>query len=179
MLERIGVPDVGALFADLPAAMRDPAIDLPPALPEPDLIALMEEHAGANASPSRPDFLGAGAYRRSIPSITGYLIGRSEFATSYTAYQPEISQGTLQAAFEYQSVVCELTGMDVSNAGLYDVASSTAEACLLAARVTKRRTVALLEPIHPGTAEVVRPCRRGIVRGGRRSVRAGPATPAG
>ncbi|MCY4620752.1 MAG: aminomethyl-transferring glycine dehydrogenase subunit GcvPA [bacterium] len=156
MLERIGAPDVGALFADLPAAMRDPAIDLPPALPEADLIALMEERAGANAAPTRPDFLGAGAYRRSIPAITPYLIARSEFATSYTPYQPEISQGTLQAAFEYQSVVCELTGMDVSNAGLYDVASATAEACLLAARVTKRRAVALLEPIHPGTAEVVR-----------------------
>ena len=156
MLERIGAPDVGALFADLPAAMRDPAIHLPPALPEADLIALMEERAAANAPPSRPDFLGAGAYRRSIPAITGYLTSRSEFATSYTPYQPEISQGTLQAAFEYQSVVCELTGMDVSNAGLYDVASATAEACLLAARVTKRRTVALLEPIHPGTAEVVR-----------------------
>ena len=156
MLERIGAPDVGALFADLPATMRDPAIDLPPALSEPELIALMEEHAGANAAPARPDFLGAGAYRRSIPVIAGYLTSRSEFATSYTPYQPEISQGTLQAAFEYQSVVCELTGMDVSNAGLYDVASATAEACLLAARVTRRRAVALLEPIHPGTAEVVR-----------------------
>ena len=156
MLERIGAPDVNALFADLPTTMRDPAIHLPPALPEPELIALMEQLAGANADPWRPDFLGAGAYRRSIPVVTAFLIGRSEFATSYTPYQPEISQGTLQAAFEYQSVVCELTGMDVSNAGLYDVASATAEACLMAARVTKRRSVALLEPIHPGTAEVVR-----------------------
>lgn len=161
MLERVGAPDIGALFADLPASMRDPAIHLPPALPEPELIALMEELAAANAAPTRPDFLGAGAYRRSIPAITGYLTSRSEFATSYTPYQPEISQGTLQAAFEYQSVVCELTGMDVSNAGLYDVASATAEACLLAARVTKRRTVALLEPIHPGTAEVVHTYARG------------------
>ena len=156
MLERVGVADIDSLFADLPAPMRDPAIDLPPALTEPELIGLLEERAAANAAPSGPNFLGAGAYRRSIPSITGHLAGRSEFVTAYTPYQPEISQGTLQTAFEYQSVVCELTGMDVSNTGLYDVASATAEACLLAARVTKRKAVALLEPIHPGTADVVR-----------------------
>lgn len=156
MLERVGVADVGALFADLPADMRDPEIELPPALTEPDLVALLEERAAANASPTRPDFLGAGAYRRFIPSITDRLVGRSEFVTSYTPYQPEISQGTLQTAFEFQSVVCELTGMDVSNTGLYDVAAATAEACLLAARVTRRKAVALLEPIHPGTVGVVR-----------------------
>ena len=161
MLERIGVEDLDALFADLPAAMRDPAIDLPPALTEPELIALLEERAAANAAASRPNFLGAGAYRHSIPSITGHLTSRSEFVTAYTPYQPEISQGTLQTAFEYQSVVCELTGMDVSNTGLYDVASATAEACLLAARSTRRSAVALLEPIHPGTAEVVRTYARG------------------
>ena len=156
MLERIGVADLEALFADLPADMRNPAIDIPPALTEPDLVALLEERAASNASPTRPDFLGAGAYRRFIPSITDRLVGRSEFVTSYTPYQPEISQGTLQTAFEYQSVVCELTGMDVSNTGLYDVATATAEACLLATRVTRRKAVALLEPIHPGTAGVVR-----------------------
>ena len=156
MLERIGVADVETLFADLPAAMRDPAIDLPPRLAEPDLVALLEERAATNVPPSQPNFLGAGAYRRFIPAITGQLTCRSEFATAYTPYQPEISQGTLQSAFEYQSVVCELTGMDVSNAGLYDVASATAEACLLAARVTRRRAMALLEPIHPGTVDVIR-----------------------
>ena len=161
MLERVGAADIGALFFDLPAALRDPAIDLPPSLTEPELIALLEERAAANASPSRPNFLGAGAYRRSIPAVTGHVTGRSEFVTAYTPYQPEISQGTLQSAFEYQSVVCELTGMDVSNTGLYDVASATAEACLLAARATRRGAVALLEPMHPGTAEVVRTYARG------------------
>ncbi len=161
MLERVGVADIGALFADLPAALLDPAIDLPPALTEPELIAHLSERAAANAIPSRPNFLGAGAYRHSIPTIASHLSGRSEFATAYTPYQPEISQGTLQSAFEYQSVVCELTGMDVSNTGLYDGASATAEACLLAARVTKRPAVALLEPIHPGTADVVRTYARG------------------
>ena len=161
MLERVGVADIEALFADLPAAMLDPPIDLPPALTEPELIALLTERAAANVDPTRPNFLGAGAYRHAIPAVTAHLSGRSEFVTAYTPYQPEISQGTLQSAFEYQSVVCELTGMDVSNTGLYDGASATAEACLLAARVTKRKAVALLEPIHPGTADVVRTYARG------------------
>ena len=172
MLERVGVADVGALFADLPAGMVDPAIDLPGALTEPELIALLGERAAENADPARPDFLGAGAYRHAIPAVTSHLTSRSEFVTAYTPYQPEISQGTLQTAFEYQSVVCELTGLDVSNTGLYDGASATAEACLLAARVTKRKAVALLEPIHPGTADVVGAYARGaglrvdIVRSG-------------
>ena len=161
MLARVGVDSVDALFDDLPAEYRDPAFELPPQLTEPELIALLEERAAVNADPGRPNFLGAGAYRRSIPSIAGYLTSRSEFVTAYTPYQPEISQGTLQSAFEYQSVVCELTGMDVSNTGLYDVASSTAEACLLAARATRRSAVALLEPVHPGTVDVVRAYARG------------------
>ena len=156
MLERVGVDELAALFADLPAAFRDPAIDLPPALTEPELIALLSARAAENAASSRPSFLGAGAYRRSVPSVVSQLTSRSEFVTAYTPYQPEISQGTLQAGFEFQSVVCELTGMDISNTGLYDAASATAEACLLAARATKRDAVALLEPIHPGTADVVR-----------------------
>ena len=161
MLERIGVADIDALFADLPEAALDPAIRLPPALTEPELIELLTERAAANAAPARPDFLGAGAYRHAIPAIAAHLTSRSEFVTAYTPYQPEISQGTLQSAFEYQSVVCELTGLDTSNTGLYDGASATAEACLLAARVTKRSAVALLEPIHPGTAEVVGTYARG------------------
>ncbi len=161
MLERVGVADIAALFGDLPADRRDPAIDLPGALTEPELVALLTERAAENAEPSRPDFLGAGAYRHAIPAVTAHLTGRSEFVTAYTPYQPEISQGTLQTAFEYQSVVCELTGMDVSNTGLYDGASATAEACLLAARVTRRKAVALLEPIHPGTVDVVRTYARG------------------
>ena len=161
MLERIGVDDLDTLFADLPASFRDPPIDLPPALTEPELIALLADRAGQNASPSRPNFLGAGAYRRSVPSIVPHLVGRSEFSTAYTPYQPEISQGTLQSGFEFQSVVCELTGMDVANVGLYDVASATAEACLMAARTTKRQAICLLEPIHPGTAGVVETYARG------------------
>ncbi|MSQ42132.1 MAG: aminomethyl-transferring glycine dehydrogenase subunit GcvPA [Dehalococcoidia bacterium] len=156
MLARLGIDSIETLFDDLPAALRDPAIALPPALAEAELMRLLARRGAQNAAGERPSFLGAGAYRRSIPAITAHLVSRSEFATSYTPYQPEISQGTLQAAFEYQSVVCELTGMEVSNTGMYDVASATAEACLLAARVTGRRALALLEPLHPGTADVVR-----------------------
>ncbi|MCY3557734.1 MAG: aminomethyl-transferring glycine dehydrogenase subunit GcvPA [Chloroflexi bacterium] len=161
MLKRIGVASLDALFDDLPASLRDPGMSLPSALTEPELIALLSERAGDNAAPSRPSFLGAGAYRRSVPSIVAHLTSRSEFVTAYTPYQPEISQGTLQSGFEFQSVVCELTGMDVANVGLYDVASATAEACLMAARATKRSVVALLEPLHPGTVDVVRTYARG------------------
>jgi glycine dehydrogenase subunit 1 len=156
ILKRLGLRSSDELFAPLPAAFRDPPTALPPALAEPELLRLMRMRASENADPMRPSFLGAGAYRRSVPSIVPYLVSRSEFMTAYTPYQPEISQGTLQSAFEYQSTVCELTGMDVSNTGLYDVASATAEACLLAARSTGRTVVALLEPMHPGTVDVIR-----------------------
>ncbi len=156
MLARLGLASVEALFDALPPAHRDPVIALPPALAEAPLIRLLSTRAGENTSGGRPSFLGAGAYRRAVPAVTGALTARSEFVTSYTPYQPEVSQGTLQAAFEYQSTVCELTGMDVSNTGMYDGASATAEACLLASRVTGRRAVALLEPVHPGVVDVVR-----------------------
>lgn len=157
MLARLGLTSTEVLFDELPDAHRDPAIALPPALSELELVEHLRELAGRNwAGGGRPSFLGAGAYRRFVPAITGSLTARSEFMTAYTPYQPEISQGTLQSGFEYQSVVCELTGLNVSNTGLYDVASATAEACLLAARVTKRTVVALLEPLHPGTADVIR-----------------------
>ena len=156
MLARLELADTAALFAELPERFRDPPIALPAPLAEAELVQLLQMRAAENTGPEQPHFLGAGAYRRLVPAVTAHLSSRSEFATAYTPYQPEISQGTLQAAFEYQSVVCELTGMDVSNTGLYDVASATAEACLLAARATGRNAVALLEPIHPHTADVVR-----------------------
>jgi glycine dehydrogenase subunit 1 len=155
MLERLGLPSVERLFDQLPTAHRDPPIDLPPGLSELELTDLVLRHA-ANAAAAMPCFLGAGSYPRFVPAITQELTRRGEFLTAYTPYQPEISQGTLQALFEYQSVVCELTGMDVSNTGLYDVASATAEACSMAARVTGRSALALLEPIHPSTLDVVR-----------------------
>lgn len=157
MLEVIGVADAAELFRDLPALAP---IDLPSPLAEADLLRWLEDRAAA-CTPRRPSFVGAGAYRRLVPAVTAALASRPEFVTAYTPYQPEISQGTLQAAFEFQSVVCALTGLDVANTGLYDVASATAEAALLAARVTHRTAVAVLEPFHPHRLDVLRTYARG------------------
>lgn len=156
MLETLGLSSTDELFRDLPSAVVDPNIDLPPALSELELIRLFESYADRNAGHGCPNFLGAGAYRRFIPSIVASLTSRSEFVTAYTPYQPEVSQGTLQTAFEYQSTVCELTGLEVSNTGLYDVGSATGEACLLAVRATKRSTILFRGPVHPHTMDVVR-----------------------
>jgi glycine dehydrogenase subunit 1 len=157
MLGRIGISSIDDLFSELPAAARDPDIALPPPMAEATLRRFVAALAESNRPAlDRPSFLGGGAYRRFVPAITAALVGRSEFATPYTPYQPEISQGTLQSAFEFQSVVCELTGLDVSNTGLYDVASATAEGCLMAARITGRHAAAILEPFSPNSADVTR-----------------------
>ncbi|MGQ9572595.1 MAG: aminomethyl-transferring glycine dehydrogenase subunit GcvPA [Dehalococcoidia bacterium] len=157
MLAAIGVASVEELFADIPPEFCIGGLDLPVALSEPELVreltALAERNRPAD---SMPCFLGGGAYRHFIPSVVGEVIGRSEFATAYTPYQAEISQGTLQTAFEFQSLVCELTGMDVANAGMYDGASALAEACLMAAGITGRRRIALLSTVHPHSQAVVR-----------------------
>jgi len=157
MLAAIGVDSSDELFADIPPEFRIEGLNLPPALSEPELVrelsALAERNCPAGAMPC---FLGSGAYRHFIPSVVREVIGRSEFATAYTPYQAEISQGTLQTAFEFQSLVCELTGMDVANAGMYDGASALAEACLMAAAVTGHRRIALLSTVHPHSQAVVR-----------------------
>ncbi len=157
MLATIGASSIDELFAEIPAEHRDPALDLPPAMSEPELMRELQQLAARNRSAGElPSFLGAGAYRHFIPSVVDHIIRRGEFLTSYTPYQPEISQGTLQAAFEFQSLVCELTGMDVANAGMYDGASALAEACLMACGVTDRKRIVLLDTIHPHTIEVVK-----------------------
>jgi len=157
MLTAIGVASGDELFADIPPEFRIGGLRLPPALSEPELVrelsALAERNRPAGAMPC---FLGGGAYRHFIPSVVGEVIGRSEFATAYTPYQAEISQGTLQTAFEFQSMICELTGMDVANAGMYDGASALAEACLMAAGVTGRQHIALLSTVHPHSQAVAR-----------------------
>jgi glycine dehydrogenase subunit 1 len=157
MLAAIGVVSVEDLFADIPPGCRVTDLGLPPALSEPELVRELTALAGRNRFvDGMPCFLGGGAYRHFIPSVVGEVIGRSEYATAYTPYQAEISQGTLQTAFEFQSMVCELTAMDVANAGMYDGASALAEACLMAAAVTGRRRIALLSTVHPHCQAVVR-----------------------
>jgi glycine dehydrogenase subunit 1 len=157
MLAAIGVDSSDELFADIPPEFRIEGLNLPPALSEPELVRELTGLAERNRPAGEmPCFLGGGAYRHFIPSVVREVIGRSEFATAYTPYQAEISQGTLQTAFEFQSLVCELTGMDVANAGMYDGASALAEACLMTAAVTGRRRVALLSTVHPHSQAVVR-----------------------
>jgi glycine dehydrogenase subunit 1 len=136
MLEAIGVDSVDDLFADVSPKFKG-ELDLPPALSEHEALADVHEAAKENVS-GLPIFVGAGAYDRIVPSAIGPIISRGEFLTSYTPYQPEISQGHLQVVFEFQSVISELTGLEVSNASVYDGSNAVAEAALMTARLTKR-----------------------------------------
>ncbi len=157
MLAAIGVRSIDDLFEDIPAEYRRPELRLPDALSELELLDEMRMLAARNrAANEYACFLGAGAYRHFRPSIVEPLVMRGEFLTSYTPYQPEVSQGTLQTIFEFQSLVCALTGMDVANAGMYDGASALAEACLMACAVTGRKRVAISERVHPNWIAVVR-----------------------
>ena len=157
MLQAIGVESVDDLFGDIPAGRRDPQLDLPPALPETDVLRHLQELARANRTPAEtPSFLGAGFYRHFVPALVDQLLLRSEWYTAYTPYQAEISQGTLQAIYEFQTLVCELTAMEVSNASLYDGASALAEAVLMCRGVTRRPGVVLVDTVHPAYREVVR-----------------------
>ncbi len=157
MLARIGVASVDELFADIPAAARVESLDLPPALSEPELV----RHVSTLADDDTPAgslacFRGGGAYRRFVPAVVDDIVRRGELLTAYTPYQAEASQGTLQTMFEFQTLVCMLTGMDVANGGMYDGASALAEACLMACRVTGRGRVALADSLNPRYAAVVR-----------------------
>jgi glycine dehydrogenase subunit 1 len=158
MLARIGVSAVDDLFADIPKDMllREP-VDLPRRKGELEVERILSRMAARNVSASSvPFFVGAGAYKHHVPATVDHLIQRSEFLTSYTPYQPEIAQGTLQYLFEFQTQVAALTGMDVANASMYDGSTGTGEAVLMAHRVTKRRKAVLSGGLHPHYAEVVR-----------------------
>ncbi len=162
MLAAVGAASTDELFADIPAEHRFPELRLPDPLSELELLDEMRTLAAKNRSAAdRACFLGAGAYRHFRPSLVDALLMRGEFLTSYTPYQPEVSQGTLQTTFEFQSIVCELTGMDVANAGMYDGASALAEACLMACAVTGRSRVAVSDRVHPHWLAVVRGYARG------------------
>ena len=148
MLRTIGVDSVDDLFADIPASLRSSGLDLPEPESEVELAGRLAGLAGRN----RVDlisFLGAGAYRHFIPPVVDQLLLRSEFYTAYTPYQPEISQGTLQTIYEYQSLMAELTGLDVVSASHYDGATATAEAALMTCRATRRERVLVSRGVHP------------------------------
>ncbi|MBI5191567.1 MAG: aminomethyl-transferring glycine dehydrogenase subunit GcvPA [Nitrospirae bacterium] len=164
MLAAIGAGSFAELISGVPAELLLKApLRLPPALTEPELMSELGAMAASNVdTASNACFLGAGAYDHFIPSVIGHLATRAEFATSYTPYQAEVSQGTLQATFEYQSMVCELTGMEAANASMYDGASATAEAALMAQRVTKRAEVAVSTAVHPHYRKALRTYMRGI-----------------
>ncbi|MBD0353855.1 MAG: aminomethyl-transferring glycine dehydrogenase subunit GcvPA [Rubrobacteraceae bacterium] len=154
MLEAIGVDTLDDLFADVSPKFEG-ELDLPPALSEYEALKDVEEAAKENST-GLPIFLGAGAYDRIVPSAIGAILSRGEFLTSYTPYQPEVSQGHLQAVFEFQSVISELTGLEVSNASVYDGSNAVAEAALMTARLTKRDPkVAVSSGLNPRYREVV------------------------
>ena len=157
MLARVGVDDVDGLFGCIPEAVRlKRPLDLPPARSEMELVRALEEIGAKNASAGRVSFLGGGAYEHFIPTVVDYLSSRGEFVSPYTPYQPEVSQGTLQVIFEFQTLICQLTGLDIANASLYDGSTGTAEAVLMAQRVTGRNKVVVARSIHPQFREVVR-----------------------
>lgn len=164
MLAVVGVADVEELFDSVPAAVRlRQPFDIPEGLSEQDMRAAMQRLAARNTTLDQCNaFLGAGCYDHYVPAAVPALLARAEFLTAYTPYQPEISQGTLQALYEYQSYMCALTGMDVSNAGLFDGASALAESVLMALRITGRRRVILANTIHPQYRQVVRTYTAGI-----------------
>jgi glycine dehydrogenase subunit 1 len=158
MLEAIGVSSVDELFRDIPKSLRlDRPLALEPALTEQELVEHLSELAAKNVSVSDElSFLGAGVYDHYVPAVVDAMLARGEFLTAYTPYQPEMSQGVLQAIFEYQTVICELTGMDVSNASGYDGTTVAADACYVAKHVTGRTKVVLAETLNPQTRQVVK-----------------------
>src|SRR5437879_4108667 len=150
MLREIGVASIENLFDSIPEDLRLARdLNVPAALSEIELLKRFGDVGALNTAASRVSFLGAGAYSHYLPTVVDHLISRSEFFTAYTPYQPEISQGTLQAIFEFQTLVCQLTGMDLANASMYDGSTAMAEAVLMAERVTKRSKVIASAAIHP------------------------------
>src|SRR5512138_2195148 len=149
MLDAVGAKSLDDLFRSIPQPLRlTRPLDVPPALDEIALFAEFRRMADRNAV-AHPPFAGAGCYPHHVPPAVDQLLLRGEFFTAYTPYQPEISQGTLQALFEWQTYVCLLTGMDVANASMYDGATATAEAALMATRITGRKKIVVSAALHP------------------------------
>ncbi|MCH8310280.1 MAG: aminomethyl-transferring glycine dehydrogenase subunit GcvPA [Chloroflexi bacterium] len=156
MLEAIGVASVEELFKDIPEGYTIGSLNLPSARSEPELMAYAQKLAAANMVPGDyACFLGAGVYRHHIPAVVRQITSRSEFMTAYTPYQPEVSQGTLQTAYEFQTLICQLTGMEVANLGMYDGSTSMAEAALMAARIKKFDRISIMDTVSPLYREVL------------------------
>jgi glycine dehydrogenase subunit 1 len=164
MLERIGVKSVAELFAGIPADIRlNRPLDLPKPLSEPEAVAELSQLAKANTGTNQlVCFAGAGAYDHYIPAIVDTVVSRAEFYTAYTPYQAEVSQGTLQAIYEFQSLVCRLYGMEVANASMYDCASALAEAAHMARDITRRPKVLIAASVNPSHVDVVRTYCHGL-----------------
>lgn len=164
MMKVIGISSIEELFQDIPASVRYPGVlPMSEALDEAALLKHMKELADKNADFERyTSFLGAGLYDHHVPVVINHVVSRSEFYTAYTPYQPEISQGELQAIFEFQSYICELTGMAVANASMYDGATALAEAGALASGATKRKQLIISRAVHPEARQIVRTTARGL-----------------
>src|SRR3954469_21151158 len=158
MLETVGVESVDELFRAIPEARRfRRELDVPPALSEPELVAHLEALAAKNADTTKElSFLGAGIYDHYVPAVVDAVLQRGELLTAYTPYQPEMSQGVLQAIFEYQTAICELTGMDVSNASGYDGTTVAADACFVAKHATGRSKIVVTEATNPQVRQVIK-----------------------
>lgn len=157
MLSVIGLDSAEDLFRSIPKEVQlGRKLDVTDPLAESEVIREMETMAAKNTASQKPSFLGAGVYSHFSPTVVDHLIQRSEFFTSYTPYQPEISQGTLQYIFEFQTLVCQLTGMEVANASMYDGSTAMAEAYLMAQRVTRRNKILVAQSVHPEYREVAR-----------------------
>ncbi len=157
MLAEVGLAHADELFRSIPKNVQlNRHLNITEPLAESEVITSFEEMASRNTGATKPSFLGAGVYSHFSPTIVDHLIQRSEFFTSYTPYQPEISQGTLQYIFEFQTLVCQLTGMEVANASMYDGSTATAEAYLMAQRVTRRDKIVVASSVHPEYREVAK-----------------------
>ncbi|WP_433743104.1 aminomethyl-transferring glycine dehydrogenase subunit GcvPA [Falsibacillus pallidus] len=163
MLEAIGVENINELFEDIPEKVRfNGEYNIKKAKSETELLRELSDLASKNADlKSHASFLGAGVYDHYIPTIVDHVISRSEFYTAYTPYQPEISQGELQAIFEFQTMICELTGMDVANSSMYDGGTSLAEAAMLSAGHTRRKKIVISEAVNPESRAVVKTYAKG------------------
>ncbi len=163
MLKEMGAPSVEKLLDDIPPALRQFDLKLNTGMTEPLVLKVLNSLSQKNVNTDQNlSFLGAGAYEHYIPTIVNHLASRSEFYTCYTPYQPEVSQGTLQVIYEFQTLMCELTGMDVANASVYDGSTALAEAALLAIRLKERNRIVCSRAIHPEYRQVLRTYLKGL-----------------